>query len=120
MLARIIANKTIYVSAYTYLINQIKTAYPKFAYFHLTEDNEVWRGQEIVKPRSNDPFRALLREPSKETGEHEAPFAPAYPDPDEKNPTVFISCGDYRTTTSIKLSQAKGDVVAIGRNFISK
>lgn len=104
--------------AYTNLMEYIRTKHPKFAYVHFVEDVEVWRGlDKKAEPRSLDHFRSILRKPVE--GKQSADGL-VYPDPDESSPTVFISCGDYKNDTSVAHCEAKGDLVAIGRSFISK
>jgi len=105
-------------SAYSHLLEHIRSKHPKFAYVHMVEDTEAWRGlAEKPQPRSNDVFRSILRAPieGKKGG-----LGEAYPEPDESRPTLFITCGDYKTETALAVAEAKGDLVAIGRSFISK
>jgi len=101
-------------AAYVHLCQHIKETYPKFSYVHFVEDSGAWMGKEILHPRSNDIFRSVFREP---TGSEE--LGHSYSDPNEQSPTVFISAGDYKTESSIKVSGLKGDIIAIGRSYIS-
>ena len=100
--------------AYLHLCRHIKNNYPKLSYVHFVEDSEAWRGPKTIHPRSNDPFRAVFRQSN-----GQGDLGLAFPEPDDNNPTVFISCGDFKTQSSIKLSQLKGDLIAIGRSYIS-
>lgn len=102
------------------LVQHVRDHYPKLAYVHFVEDTEVWRGlpESQIKPRSTDPFRSILRSPIK--GEHDEKYGEKYPEPDEEHPTLFISCGDFKTQSSLRMSELKGDLIAIGRSYISK
>jgi len=104
---------------YKYLVQHIRDDYPKFAYVHFVEDTEVWRGlpESQIKPRSTDPFRSILRSPVE--GKHDDKLGDFYPEPTAENPTLFIACGDFKTESSIRVSELKGDLIAIGRSYIS-
>ena len=88
-------------------------------YVHFVEDTEVWRGlpESQIKPRSTDPFRSILRSPVE--GKHDDKLGEYYPEPTAENPTLFIACGDFKTESSIRVSELKGDLIAIGRSYIS-
>jgi len=110
------------VSTYVNLMEYIHSKYPKFAYVHFVEDVDVWRGimDKKENPKSNDPFRSVLRKPVEgQTASTDVASGLVYPEPTEDNPTLFISCGDFKNETSVPWCEAKGDLIAIGRNFIS-
>lgn len=100
---------------YGYLLQHIRCTYPRLSYVHIVEDTGAWLGKEVLKPRSNDPFRRIFKTCLREDGRHGAVFDENH----EPCPTVFLSCGDYRAQTATDLVEEKGDVVAIGRSFIS-
>jgi len=104
---------------YKYLVQHVRDNYPKFAYVHFVEDTEVWRGlpESQIKPRSTDPFRSILRSPIE--GQADEKLGERYPEPDEEHPTLFIACGDFKTESSLRVSELKGDLIAIGRSYIS-
>ena len=104
------------LAAYVHLCRHIKDNYPKFSYVHMVEDSEAWRGGEKARdPHSNDAFRAVF----KKAREADGRLGAAFPEPDKQNPTLFISCGDYRSDTAVELCELKGDLVAVGRRYIA-
>lgn len=111
------------------LCTWIHKQHPNFAAVHITEDSDVWRGEDTkTQPRSNDPFRAIFRH-SSNVSEHTAekidnnnkPTDEKFPEPTKECPTLFISCGGYDADSAVKVAEAKGsELIAIGRYFISK
>ena len=102
---------------YIHLLNHIRKEYPRFSYVHLVEDTGAWLGNEVPEPRSTDPLRRIFHNVTGKAADGGETFAE--PGEDGSSPTVIISCGDYKTQSSIRTSEAKGDVIAIGRSYIS-
>jgi len=112
------------VETFLYFVRGLKKRYPNLAYVHIVEDNDKWRGQEVSKPRGCDPFRAIIR------GVSEAPYdtplldshketTGKFEDPTPENPIGYISCSGYLEDTARKVCEEKGDLIAVGRYFIS-
>lgn len=105
---------------YTYLLEHIKTNYPEFSYVHIVEDVEAWIGKDSHNQRTNDRFREIFRTPVK--GKADDKFGEAFEDPSNENGnsvTAYIACSDFKAENAISQCELKGDIIAIGRPFIS-
>jgi len=103
---------------YLHILNHIKETQPKFSYVHIVEDIEAWIGKPAPNPRSNDAFRSVFRQPIE--GKNDTRLGEAYEDPSsDTSETVFVACSDFKADKAIEQAQLKGDVIAIGRPFIS-
>ena len=84
---------------FTYFANKIKTRHPDFAYLHLVEPrvqgNMTREAADIEAHESNDFLRELWA------------------------PKPFISAGAYTREVAIQTAEEKGDIIAVGRYFIS-
>jgi len=112
---------------YLWICREIKRKYPKLAYIHIVEDNDVWRGMETSEPRGNDPFRAIWRTTTTPKEVTKMPkldaskkTQAAFEEPTPDSPTAYISCSGYVRETALDVCEQKGDLIAVGRYFISK
>ena len=84
---------------FAYFIEQLKAQHPSLAYVHLVESRV--KGVMTVPPeefdstKSNDFIRAIWA------------------------PRPLISCGAYSRELAFEIAEKKGDVIAVGRNYIS-
>ncbi|KAL1752254.1 hypothetical protein FB107DRAFT_250941 [Schizophyllum commune] len=84
---------------FAYFIEQLKAQHPSLAYVHLVESRV--KGVMTVPPEEYDPTKSndFIR----------AIWAPR----------PLISCGAYSRELAIEIAEKKGDVIAVGRNYIS-
>ncbi|KAL1700032.1 hypothetical protein EV121DRAFT_215008 [Schizophyllum commune] len=87
------------IPQFTHFANKIKARHPDFAYLHLVEPrvqgNMTREAADIEAHESNDFLRELWA------------------------PKPFISAGAYTREVAIKTAEEKGDIIAVGRYFIS-
>ena len=87
------------VPQFTYFTTQLKTQHPNLAYLHVVEprisgiDNRA--DEDIGAGEQNDFLREIWA------------------------PSVVISAGGYTKETALKAAEEKGDLIAMGRWFIS-
>ncbi|KAI5827804.1 FMN-linked oxidoreductase [Schizophyllum commune Tattone D] len=84
---------------FAYFIEELKARHPTLAYVHLVESRV--KGVMTVPPEEYDPTKSndFIR----------AIWAPR----------PLISCGAYSRELAIEIAEKKGDVIAVGRNYIS-
>ncbi|KAL1743673.1 hypothetical protein HDZ31DRAFT_40373 [Schizophyllum fasciatum] len=87
------------IPQFRYFVEQIKAAHPALAYIHVVEPRVA--GLMTVPPeardasKSNDFLRAVWA------------------------PRPLISCGAYSRELALEIADAKGDLIAVGRQFVS-
>lgn len=89
------------IPTFTYLVRQLRTLYPDFAYLHVVEPRVA--GDETATDasgaaasvQSNDFLRTLWA------------------------PRPFISAGNYTRDTALSAAEERDDIVAFGRRFIA-
>ena len=87
------------IPQYTYFVKELKARHPDFAYIHLVEPRVVGtenREEKDIDPREQNDFLREIWAPS-----------------------VVISAGGYTKETALKAAEEKGDLIAMGRWFIS-
>ena len=88
---------------FSYLVSQIRTLYPKFAYLHVVEPRVAGiLDRDCQEHESNNFLRDIWVTPeSKENG------------------SVYITAGAFTRSEAIATSQRTGELVAFGRHFLA-
>lgn len=87
---------------FSYLVTQLRSLYPKFAYLHVVEPR-VAAGYDREAPvnESNDFIRAIWNTPESES-----------------NNSMYIAAGRFSLEDAKETSQKTGQLVAFGRYYI--
>ena len=79
---------------FSFFVEQLKTRHPNLAYLHLVEARENSVMDEEAQ-QSNDYLRKIWA------------------------PRPLVSCGAYSRKLALEVAETKGDIIAVGRPFVS-